>query len=131
MVCEHLFVDITVLILFLFLSSTEFSLLVHHYRFHIHQKLQLKSLSARRKQILCSLDKQVSSHANQLGLDLTRKKPQGRRPVTACLHTVGICVPVDKILDVGYRPLPMSNSKFILLPLMGGVWPAHFVYSFP
>ena len=96
-----------------YVATSCFLLLSHSFSFtslNIQQRLQSKSLSAQEKGALNALNKQLSSHAAQFGLDMTQKKPRGRKPVASCLHTVGICVPVNKELDIGYRPLPMTNS---------------------
>ena len=36
---------------------------------------------------------------------------RNKEMVAKCIHDIGIVVPYDKKTDVGYRPLPMSNSK--------------------
>ena len=81
----------------------------------IQQRLQSKSLSAKDKGALNSLSKKLTSHAAKLGLDMSQKKPRGRKPVASCLHSAGICVPVNTQLDIGYRPLPMTNSRYLSL----------------
>lgn len=39
-------------------------------------------------------------------------KQRNRNIVARCFHKIGIVVPYDKETELGYRPLPMTDSKW-------------------
>ena len=62
------------------------------------------------KRRLQELDDALTKKANELNINLKDMKPAKRKIVAKCFHQIGISVPVDETLDVGYRPLTMNNS---------------------
>lgn len=64
------------------------------------------------KKDLQSLEESLVKKAEEFDLNLKDKKPPQRKVVAKCFNQIGISVPVDTALDIGYRPLPMTNSKY-------------------
>ena len=64
---------------------------------------------------LRSLDRQLQQKMSELKLATTDgktlTKQRGRDTVAKCFHKIGIVVPYDMKTEVGYRPLPKTNSK--------------------
>ncbi len=85
-------------------------------RTHISRKLGDKHLQARQKKQLEKLHSKVVTAAGELGLSLTDPKslPAVRRRskgvVARTFHKFGIVVPYDEETELGYRPLPMTDS---------------------
>ena len=79
------------------------------------KKLEEKSFpSSQRKQLtnlLSKLDVEISKQGIS---DIPLKelsKQRGKDVVTKCFHKMGIVVPYDRNTELGYRPLPLTDSK--------------------
>ena len=83
-------------------------------RNELQKKLKNKHrLSQSAVKELQTLDGALTRKATELGLNIKDIKPTNRKIVTKCFNAIGMCVPVDKKLEIGYRPLTMTNSKFL------------------
>lgn len=69
--------------------------------------------------------------ASELGLNVKDVKPgsKTREVVAKTFNQIGISVPVDSALDVGYRPLPMSNGK-LDQPLVALRYVAYYICNY-
>lgn len=80
------------------------------------KKLEEKSLPSSQRKQLSSLLSQLDSEMSKLGLsqlpvkELLRQR--SKDVVTKCFHKMGIVVPYDKKTELGYRPLPLTDSKY-------------------
>ena len=43
----------------------------------------------------------------------TLAKQRNQKIVARCFHKIGIIVPYDKKTELGYRPLPMNDRKWL------------------
>lgn len=70
-------------------------------------------MSAGLRKQLESLDTELNSnmtHCKGLAVkDLTKQR--NKLTLTKCFHKMGLVVPYDNNTELGYRPLPMSDSK--------------------
>ena len=61
------------------------------------------------------LEAKLASEVKKLQLELGDPRAlarQRRKDVLAkCFHKIGLIVPYDKDTELGYRPLPMNDSK--------------------
>ena len=82
------------------------------------KKLEEKSLpSSQRKQLTNLLSKLDVEISKQGVSDIPLKelsKQRGKDVVTRCFHKMGIVVPYDRNTELGYRPLPLTDSKSLL-----------------
>ena len=98
-------------------SSVTFSTFLHLsiLRIQIASRLEDKSLSEEQKKNARELESKLASEVKKLGLKMGDPKElarQRRKAVLAkCFHKIGIVVPYDKTTELGYRPLPMNDSK--------------------
>ena len=78
-------------------------------------EVALKAASTSHKKHILSLRSKLDAKITELGLQTTEHKTLVKRRskavVAKCLHKIGIVVPYDKQTDVGYRPLPMADSR--------------------
>lgn len=81
------------------------------YRCYVLQTLKQMSLPQKEKYKLLELEKKLLAFAEVLKLNLKDAKPSKRKVVAKCFNLIGISVPYDKRTEVGYRPLPVSNSE--------------------
>ena len=87
-------------------------------RSRISLKLKDKHLPKEKKQQLTEFQVKLIAQAEHLGLTLVDTKPlprvrkRNREVVAKTFHKFGIVVPYDKETEVGYRPLPMTDSMF-------------------
>ena len=86
-------------------------------RHQIETSMKVASTSRGQKKQMELLKHQLEVQMRGLGLQPTDHralvKKRHRAVVAECLHKIGIVVPYDKKADVGYRPLPMTNSNYI------------------
>ena len=79
-------------------------------------KLEEKSLSAFQKKQLSQLVSRLDTEISRLGLtSLPVKelnKQRSKEVVTKCFHKMGIVVPYDRKTELGYRPLPLTDSEY-------------------
>ena len=91
------------------INCAQFSL----FRMLIAKKLEEKSLSAKLKKELKKIDTGISSkmaHCKGVGIkDLVKQR--NKLMLTKCFHKMGLIVPYDETTELGYRPLPMSDSE--------------------
>ena len=73
--------------------------------------LKKPDLSKDCRKELKALEASLIDKGTELGLNMKDIKPSGRKTVSVCFNGIGMNVPVDIQLDVGYRPLTMTNSK--------------------
>lgn len=83
------------------------------FRKEISVALKTPNLSNGFKKELKELESSLLKKGNELGLNMKDMKPSNRTIVSVCFNGIGMSVPVDPQLDVGYRPLTMTNSKYI------------------
>ena len=82
------------------------------------KKLQEKSLSSSKKKHLTRLLSQLESEMSKLKLvslspsELTKQR--NKETVTKCFHKMGLVVPYDKTTELGYRPLPLTDSECVI-----------------
>ena len=88
-----------------------------HFRRQIETFMKVSSTNRDQKKQMELLQHQLETQMKGLGLQHTDHralvKKRHRAVVAVCLHKIGIVVPYDKKADVGYRPLPMTNSNDI------------------
>ena len=90
-----------------------------HYLSSFRRQIEaaLKATSTRhdQKKHILSLRTKLDAKITKLGLQTTEHKTLMKRRskavVAKCLHKIGIVVPYDKQTDVGYRPLPIGDSR--------------------
>lgn len=79
-------------------------------------KLEEKSLSGFQKKQLSQLVSRLDTEISRLGLiSLPVKelnKQRSKEVITKCFHKMGIVVPYDKKTELGYRPLPLTDSEY-------------------
>ena len=84
------------------------------------KKLEEKSLSSSQRKQLTNLLSQLDKEISKLGVsDVSLKelsKQRGKDVVTRCFHKMGIVVPYDRKTELGYRPLPLTDSESITIP---------------
>ena len=64
---------------------------------------------------LNDFNKKLIAKCNELGYSMGESKnykARNKKVVGRCFNKIGIVVPVD-VNDVGYRPLPMTNSMLL------------------
>ena len=87
-------------------------------RIQIVRRLGDISLSEEQKRNIFELEAKLASEVKKLGLKLGDPRElakQRRKAVLAkCFHKIGIVVPYDETTELGYRPLPLSDSKIAL-----------------
>ena len=87
----------------------------HPNRFQLSKKLEEKSLSSSQQEQLTNILSQLDVETSKLELShLSFKelsKQRNKDVVTKCFHKMGIVVPYDKKTELGYRPLPLTDSK--------------------
>lgn len=85
------------------------------------KKLEETSLpSTQRKQLthlLSKLDVEISKQGVSDTPLKELSKQRGKDVVTRCFHKMGIVVPYDQKTELGYRPLPLTDSKPTVLSL--------------
>jgi hypothetical protein len=79
------------------------------------KQLEDKSLPSSQRKHLTNLVSKLDVEISKQGVaDIPRKelsKQRGKDVVTRCFHKMGIVVPYDKNTELGYRPLPLTDSK--------------------
>lgn len=79
------------------------------------KKLDKKSLPPSQRKQLTSLMSKLDVEISKEGVpDVPQKelsKQRGKVVVTRCFHKMGIVVPYDRKTELGYRPLPLTDSK--------------------
>ena len=87
-----------------------------HIRVEVENALRSQSHNSEKKKLLQELDDQLETKTRQLQLTRidakTLTKQRGKEIVARCLNKIGMVVPYDKKTDIGYRPLPKTNSNF-------------------
>jgi len=78
------------------------------YRLQIAKKLKTVSTNAKLKELNTKLQEKCKELGYNLG-ESKNFKTRNKQVVAKCFNRIGIVVPVDQN-DVGYRPLPMTNS---------------------
>ncbi len=96
-----------------------------HGRSHTSHKLGDKLLSREQRKQLEEFQSKLVARAEELGLPLAASKSlpavkrRSREVVAKTFHKFGIVVPYDKEMELGYRPLPMTDSECIEICLCG------------
>ena len=83
------------------------------FRLQISKKLKTAPTDSKLKE----LNTKLQAKCKELGYNLGESKnfkTRNKQVVAKCFNKIGIVVPVDQN-DVGYRPLPMTNSKLCVL----------------
>ena len=84
-------------------------------RWQISSKLEDKGINTDQERRLRNLETKLVSEMKKLRLPFTDPKmlakQRNRNIVARCFHKIGIVVPYDKETELGYRPLPMTDSK--------------------
>ena len=84
-------------------------------RHEVEAALKSTSKSPDQMKQLRALDSQLQAQMSALNLMATDAKTlakqRSKEIVAKCLHKIGIVVPYDKKTDVGYRPLPKTDSE--------------------
>ena len=85
------------------------------------KKLEGKSLSSSQRKQLTSLLSKLDKEISKQGVsDVSLKelsKQRGKDMITKCFHKMGIVVPYDRTTELGYRPLPLTDSESTILSL--------------
>ena len=86
-------------------------------RWQISSKLENKNLDADQRRHLGNLETKLVSKMKELELPCTDQKTlakqRNQKIVARCFHKIGIIVPYDKKTELGYRPLPMNDRKWL------------------
>ena len=79
------------------------------------KRLEEKSLPSSQRKQLTNLISQLDIEISKQGVSDTPQKElskqRGKEVVTRCFHKMGIVVPYDRNTELGYRPLPLTDSK--------------------
>ena len=85
-------------------------------RCQVQEALKSQPSSSNQVKSLRTLDNKLQTKMTELGLTTadrkTLMKRRNKEILAKCLHKIGIVVPYDKETDVGYRPLPKTDSMF-------------------
>ena len=90
-------------------------------RLQISSRLEDNQLGDGKRKSLAELQDKLVSKAHHFGLTLgdtkSLVKKRNKEVVAKCFHKIGIVVPYDETTEVGYRPLPMNDSKIATLSI--------------